>query len=57
MFMISINVIVGEEKGKKLMLSSSAITARKRQAQGSIYSISVDFEIFHESRTTAIRNL
>ena len=71
MFMISINVIVGEEKGKKLMLSSSAITARyslpqrtkrwtcKRQAQGSIYSISVDhdIEIFHESRTTAIRNL
>ena len=51
------------------MLSSSAITARyslpqrtkrwtcKRQAQGSIYSISVDIEIFHESRTTAIRNL
>ena len=69
MFMISINVIVGEEKGKKLMLSSSAITARyslpqrtkrwtcKRQAQGSIYSISVDIEIFHESRTTAICNL
>ena len=69
MFMISINVIVGEEKGKKLMLSSSAIAARyslpqrtkrwtcKRQAQGSIYSISVDIEIFHESRTTAICNV
>ena len=67
MFIISINVIVPEEKRKKTY--AKFITARyalpqrtkrwtcERQAQGrqgSMYSISVDIEIFHESRTTAI---
>ena len=62
-----INVIVAEEKKRKK--SSSAITARyslpqrtkqwtcKRQAQESILNNSVDIEIFHESRTTAICNV
>ena len=51
---ISINVIVAAR------YSSPQRPKRwtcKRQAQGSIYSFSVDIEIFHESRTTAICNV